>query len=156
MSSVGVDLAEAVTAWLNDVDNAPDGGWVQSFEAERTAAQLSLAELESLNNLRVLVFSGPVRAERVGRKGQPFKKTYKTTVAVHRRLDHGTYAANLELADQLVELTEQIETQLEDADFDDLSFVAFNEEQYNDAYSADVMQTANLFVHAVTLEHTTG
>lgn len=152
MSAKSIELADAIAAHLNDND------FEFQFEARRRHAPLSSEELEKLKGVLILVFAGPVALERVTR-GR-FKRTYKPIIAIHRRLNGASLEANEVLADKLVELTEQIAESLEDTDMEaggePLILNSFSDEQDNDLYSAEAMQTANIFIHATRLEYTTG
>lgn len=148
MSSKSVELANAIVGALNDDATS----FVLNFQAKRRAAPLTERELDDEPGLTVSVFTGAKKAERVTRGS--YQRNYKPIIAIQRKLDGGTYEANLILADKLEQLSEQIETRLEDEDLADLSFVGFDEELDREPYNAEAMRDLGFFAVAITLEYT--
>ncbi len=150
MSSVRVDLADAIVDLLNDGGNQ----FILTFVAQRKSAPLTAIELSELKDLSVLVFTGSSKLERVTRGS--YGKTYKPIVAIQRLLTDETPEGNEAIVDQLEELVEQIEAVLEDEDLADLSFVGFDDEQDREAYNAEALQNLSFFTTAIQLEYTSG
>lgn len=152
--SRSVELADAITAFLNDAGNS----FVLSFEAVRRAAPLTETELQNANQVQVLVFTGSTKTERITR-GQT-QRTYKPVIGIQRPLKEPTAEANLAIIDQLQELVEQIETALEAQDFElaewNASFVSFDEEQYAEVYNAEILRDLSFFASAIELEYASG
>ena len=147
MSSKSIELADAIVSQLNQ---HPEG-FILQFEAERKALPLTTQELETLSTLKVMVFTGSQKAERRTQRG--FKKTYKPIVVLQRKLDGATEEVNLGLADQLVELSDQISERLEAEELVNLHFIGFDEGQDRDEYNAELMHAHGVFSVVRTFEY---
>lgn len=138
------DLADAIVARLNA------GEFSRTFTAERRAAPLEFVELEQLADLRVSVFSGTKRVERLARR--TLQATYLPVVAVQQKLT-GTAATELEAVTQLETLVEEIEDHLADFNPTGFAFQSFNEEQAVELYGAEAMQQLKVFAAGITLQY---
>src|SRR5574337_1092062 len=117
MSVTAIDLANAVVARLNVRPSVPRAdaplftGFTTEFLAERRTAPFSDVELDEMNDLRVVVFYGPTKSIRRGRTGSrdEFQKSYKSIIAVQKKLAGEDADAKQADADTLMKLVQDIE-----------------------------------------------
>jgi len=155
MSSKTVELAAAIVDLLNREPEGDEEEFVLQFDAQRQHAPLTAFELVELDEVRVSVFTGSTKSERVERKR--FSKSLKPIVAVQRGLNLETPEANVAMVDKLQELVEQIEARIaSESQLAEMSFEGFEEDQDREPYSPEVMSTLNAFVSAIQLEYISG
>lgn len=158
--SKSVELAEALTALLNDKDQAVGvlggDGYSMPFEAKRRAAPFTVTELEELKVVQVAVYTGAQSRERQTRG--KYRHTYKPIISIQQYADGRSEADVLTKVDALEGLVEEIYTVLEKSDLDlaGLSFLAFDDEEDREAYNADALKTLKVFVTDIELEYTDG
>jgi hypothetical protein len=142
------ELAQALVDFLNG----------ETFSIDFTAARRAVPfwTLDELGNeLRVSVFTGTKRTERITRGS--FQKTYKPIVAVQKKLPAGDESELQTESDALQELVDEIEESLEVADFqvgdNKYTFQSFNEEQEEDSYGIEALRSFGVFAVPIVLEY---
>lgn len=154
MSSKNVELADAIVELLNRSQAAEEEPYEFSFSAVRKAMPLTESELENLQTVEVMVFTGSVKAERRVQRGPAaFKRTYKPIVVIQRRLAEGTEEANLAIADKLIKLSDQVSARLLGRELKDLHFIGFDDAQDRQEYNVEMMRDYGVFSVVRTFEY---
>jgi hypothetical protein len=143
--SKSVELADAVVDLINAKTN-----YIFGVVAKRRRVPFDAID-KLLRTPQVSVFQGPKKAEIITRGS--FLRTYKTVVAVQKKLGSDPEADRNEEVDMLSTLVEQIETQVEGEDLAGLSFLSFNEEQEEDAYGIEALRSLGCFAVPIFLQY---
>lgn len=151
--STATELADAIVSLLNDEQNE----FSVEFDARRRAVPIVKPEDSALKTVQVSVFAGVRSADRRARGGTRggFAHIYKPVVAVQQKLEPSGEQAQLEAADELQLLVEEIETLLKliDGPMAGLEFIGFDEATAErDAYSAELLRANSIFASIITLE----
>ena len=108
-------LCEEIKDWLNA---APQQAQLSiAFTASRL--NLPIGELEASNELRVTVFPGPRTLDRISRHRHG--RTFQVFVAVQKKIVADTFEQQIAAEDALVDLSQEIEELLRDAQFTDVT-----------------------------------
>ncbi len=156
--SKAADLADAIVDFLNNASR----DFSQVFDAERLATPIFTNEI--LETLSVVVYTGTRASERRARgRGRgddgEFGHIYKPVVSVQKKIVPNSAETRKATADELLLLTEEIESAFEDRALltgletaTSLTFIGFSEGQSErDSYDDLLLHQNGVFANWITL-----
>jgi hypothetical protein len=142
------ELMDEITAWLNQP--VQQSQLSQSFNAKRQNLPISI--LEDSNDLRVTVFPGPRTLDRIGRNRHA--RTFQVFVAIQKKIVAHNETEQIAAEDELLDLSQEIEELLRDAQFTDVARLDETETSLA-PFLPDELDNANQFSSVVSLTYYT-
>jgi hypothetical protein len=142
------ELCEEIKTWLNN----PTQQAQLSISFSAVRRNLPFSELESSNELEVTVFPGPRTLDRIGRRKHA--RTFQVFVAVQKKIVAETEAQQIAAEDELVDLSQEIEELLRDAQFSGVTRLDETETTLPPFLPAELEQS-NQFASVVSLTYYT-